>query len=679
MNDVDTGANLLCSSCGAQVAIGEHPPFSTIPCSGCPQILEVPLHFGSLTLVARLGESPLGVVYKSLNDGTPGLVRILCGKVELKREVTAEKLLAAVSPVKFRTQPGFALTTAVVEDEGVFALQRSLVNASVGTRLKEKGIIDRLKVLMIMEQACQLLQIWSEEQEFIVIRPSQLGLDADGRVVLMDIGVNEGLVTHSLVDSKSISKLIPAPYAGKAFLSSNRFDLKGLIYSIAVTTHELLTGKVPCSIDIPKVQLTARSAITPDSSLPMDLRDFLAPLLREESDLTLKLLAEQFKALQTPGTALPRAPAAAPNPAAATAMPATPSPAALPPEGPAVEAGKIAAKESPATTVPKLKIPERDGKSHSFRRGSSEAGTGGTTMVMMALGVGSLCLLAVLFKGKEEPTSVASVQAPAKNKTVVTPPPQKLVNPLVINNKKTGLPVDGLAPPDAMTGGGPQVVKQELVQEEVSLFDRMLSGSGGVDDAPAVVLSAADIPKAYAKLMPVDFQINLLRAECNNIIASLPADRREMETKRFDYLQDVMSKLVKAIRYGSPHKGQFPCGPGKALLGEINNADWSGITVVTSSGEKKISWEQGGLPLLNDLTVWYAQEPLAKGLPDDDVPIEVLAEAARWYANLAVIAAWYGNNDMANAAYHKVKLISSSLAKEIKPMLVRPPELTPAP
>ena len=58
---------------------------------------------------------------------------------------------------------------------------------------------------------------------------------------------------------------------------------------------------------------------------------------------------------------------------------------------------------------------------------------------------------------------------------------------------------------------------------------------------------------------------------------------------------------------------------------------------------------------------------------------EVLAEAARWYANLAVIAAWYGDDDIANTAFRKVKLISPSLSKEIKPMLVRPPELKPSP
>ena len=662
MNDLDPGENLLCPSCGAQVPIGGHPPFSTIPCSDCPQILEVPMHFASLTLVARLDESPLGVVCKSLNDGTPGLVRILCGKAELKEEATAEQLLEAVSPLKFRAHPGFALTAKVVADEGVFALYRPFVNASVGAHLNEKGALDRLKTLMIMEQACRLLQIWSEEQGFVVLRPSHLGLDDEGRVVLLDLGMNEALVNKNLVDNKAYLKLIPAPYAGKSFLSSQRFDLKGMIYSIAVTTHELLTGKVPCTIEIPKVQLTARPALSPDSSLPLDLRDFLLPLLREESAVTLKLLADQFKSLQTPDTA-----------ASAAAVPTTP--ASLPPEI-AREIKKVSEKQASSSPVPKFQIAEKEGRPHIRRRGAAKGGMNGTTMALIALGVGSLCLLPLLFKGQAMPAQVASVQPPPKK--LYTPPPPIPNAGIGVTPKKSKQALDGLAPPDVRDGGGPQVVKQELVQEEVSLFDRMISGSGSVADAPALALSAAELPQAYAKLLPVDFQINLLRPDCNNIIASLPADRREMETKRFDYLQDVMSKLVKAIRYGSPHKGQFPCGPGKALVGEINNADWDGITVITSSGEKKISWKDGGLPLLNDLTAWYAQEPLAKGLPDDDVSIEVLAEAARWYANLAVIAAWYGNDDMANSAYRKVKLISPSLAKEIKPMLIRPPELKPS-
>jgi hypothetical protein len=621
------------------------------------------MHFSTLTLTSRLGESALGVVCKSKDAEGPGLVRILCGKVDLKEEVSAEKLLETVSPLNFRQQAGFALATKVVEDDGVFALHRPFVNASAGARLKEKGAIDRLKTLIIMEQTCRLLKSWTEAKFHPVLRPSQLGLDADGRVVLLDPGLHESLVSHALVEESSIPKLIPAPYAGKNFLAKQRFDLSGTIYSIAVTAHELLTGKLPCTIEIPKVQLTARSALTPDSGLPSDLRDFLQPLLREEATPSLQLLADQFKALQTPGTPLPGADAGAPPPPAAAAIALEPSSAS----------SELVAKTEAKSPEPqiKLQISENEPRRH-MRRGSSTGGISASTVGIVVLGVGTLCLLPLLFQKKDAPPHLAQTQ-PAQRKA--TPPPAPPPKAPQQTPPKSRALMDSLIPVDIKDGGGPQVVKQELVQEEVSLFDRMMRGEDTVADAPAVLLSAADIPKAYGKLRPPDFQINLLRAECNNILASIPAERREMEGKRFDYLQDVMSRVVKAIRYGTAHKGQFPCGEGKAMVGELTNADWSGITVITSSGEKKISWQQGGLALLHDLTVWYAQEPLAKGLPDDDVPVEILAEAARWYANLAVIAAWYGDDEMAAEAYRKVRLISPSLGKEIKPMLTRPPEL----
>lgn len=198
------------------------------------------------TILGELGRGAMGVVYRAQDTKENRLVALKVMDKQWRENETAVKRFQSEAKALSRLQhPGVIkiYDTGMLEGLPFFAME-FIEGKDLYTASREKQLpMD--EVIGWMHQAADaLVHVHEREMVHRDLKPANLLVDAKGRVIVMDFGLAKGHETVDLtVAGMVVGTMRFLPH--EVFLGAASGPPRD-VYSLAVTMHELLSGKSWC-------------------------------------------------------------------------------------------------------------------------------------------------------------------------------------------------------------------------------------------------------------------------------------------------------------------------------------------------------------------------------------------------------------------------------------------------
>ncbi len=250
--------------------------------------------FGRYRVVGELGRGGMGVVYRAHD---PELDREVAVK-HIQLPVDASRELRVELEKRFRREakaaarirhPGVvAIHDVGVTDSGLYLVMELVEGESLAHRLERGAFLDRAAAIEVAVQAAEALA--AAHRAGVVhrdVKPANILLSADGRVLLTDFGVARSLDEVSELTRTGMVVGSPA-YMAPEQLRGAAVDGRADLFSLGVVLYELLLRKRPFpaqSITTLLYQILHEDPLA-DPAISRELEPGTAELLR-------RLLAKQ--------------------------------------------------------------------------------------------------------------------------------------------------------------------------------------------------------------------------------------------------------------------------------------------------------------------------------------------------------------------------------------------------
>jgi serine/threonine protein kinase len=182
--------------------------------------------------------------------------------------------------------PNIVAIFDTVSEGGVEAVVMELVEgATLRQRLDDEGSLDVQFVVHIGQAVAMALD--TAHRAGIIhrdVKPGNILLGADGRVVLTDFGIATTTAGGDLTSNDVM--MGTAKYLSPEHVQGRPLDGRSDLYALAIVLYECLTGSVPFSGETDAS--TALARVTRDATPPSSLRPSLPPAL---NDLLVRTLA----------------------------------------------------------------------------------------------------------------------------------------------------------------------------------------------------------------------------------------------------------------------------------------------------------------------------------------------------------------------------------------------------
>jgi serine/threonine-protein kinase len=182
--------------------------------------------------------------------------------------------------------PNIVAIFDTVSEGGVEAVVMELVEGStLRQRLDEEGTLDVQFVVHVGQAVAMALD--TAHRAGIIhrdVKPGNILLGADGRVVLTDFGIATTTAGGDLTSNDVM--MGTAKYLSPEHVQGRALDGRSDLYALAIVLYECLTGSVPFSGETDAS--TALARVTRDATPPSSLRPSLPPAL---NDLLVRTLA----------------------------------------------------------------------------------------------------------------------------------------------------------------------------------------------------------------------------------------------------------------------------------------------------------------------------------------------------------------------------------------------------
>lgn len=268
-------------------------------------------------LAERLGAGGMGVVYRALDERLGRDVAVKLLPAERVGDATAcARMLREARAAAALRHPGVVQVYDVGELDGTMFLVMELVHGESLRTILQREVLAPRRVLRVLQEVAETLDA-AHAAGFVHrdVKPDNIMIREDGRVVVLDFGLARPLATHvggptgpQLTDDGAI---VGTP----AYLSPEQAHARELTgrtdqFALAVLAFELLVGQLPWSGSTPTAMLAAMLTEPPPPartlrpSLPEGIDAVFARALDHDPDRRFPTVSAFVAAL----TALPFAP-----------------------------------------------------------------------------------------------------------------------------------------------------------------------------------------------------------------------------------------------------------------------------------------------------------------------------------------------------------------------------------
>ena len=202
--------------------------------------------------VKEIGAGSFGTVYKVVKKDTGKVYAMKClSKVYLKRK---DMLKYAISEIKIMQQLFhpfvLCLNYAFENSNCLYLIMEYCELGDLETYLDINKISIEQARVIIGEIVLGLEYIHSLDIIYRDLKPSNVLIDENSHIRLADFGF-----AKNFIEENAVSTLLGSPaYVAPEIISREKVNTKADLYSLGVTIHEILTGRVPfASEDIEKL------------------------------------------------------------------------------------------------------------------------------------------------------------------------------------------------------------------------------------------------------------------------------------------------------------------------------------------------------------------------------------------------------------------------------------------
>jgi TonB family protein len=196
---------------------------------------------GEWQIVERLGEGPVGVVYRVLHQASEkqAALKVIHPHLAEQKHIRDRFLAQAIRPARLE-HPHLGLTEALFAcGNELCILMRLEAGVSLPLRRSERPVGEVLRQFAAMLEGFE----FAHERRFVHgdIKPGNILIGEDGEMRALDLTLR-----RILGDSLDIREIMGAPgYRSPEQEAGEVLDARSDMYSLAVVLHVLLTGRMP--------------------------------------------------------------------------------------------------------------------------------------------------------------------------------------------------------------------------------------------------------------------------------------------------------------------------------------------------------------------------------------------------------------------------------------------------
>lgn len=237
-------------------------------------------------ILKRLGEGGMGAVYQTQDLELDRVVALKVIRPELARDPEIlQRFKQEIILARQVTHRNVVRIFDLGQAEGIKFISMEFVpGQDLQGLLEEKGKLPVEKAVAILEQVCLALD--EAHQEGVVhrdLKPRNIMIDDQGRVVVMDFGIARSVQVTSMTHTGS---LIGTPdYMSPEQVKGEQVDARSDIFALGVILYQLLSGALPYQADsamaamYKRTQERARPLREANPEVPAFLSDVVARCL----------------------------------------------------------------------------------------------------------------------------------------------------------------------------------------------------------------------------------------------------------------------------------------------------------------------------------------------------------------------------------------------------------------
>jgi len=215
-----------------------------------PRVGEV---FGGCMLKEKIGEGGMGEVYRAhhLALDREVAVKVLPPKPRLEVH-HIERFFAEARAAAKLDHPNIVVVHDVNEDRGAYYIMMQLIRAkSVKDLIADNGALDIRKALGIANQAADALG-YAHTKHIVHrdVKTANILVDGNNHVTLVDFGLTKDIASDARLTSAGIV-VGTVQYMSPEQAEGKPVDGRSDLYSLGITSFEMLTGNVPFTGESP--------------------------------------------------------------------------------------------------------------------------------------------------------------------------------------------------------------------------------------------------------------------------------------------------------------------------------------------------------------------------------------------------------------------------------------------
>lgn len=205
---------------------------------------------GKYKILNKIGQGGMSVVYLAMNEraNKQWAIKEVRKDGVQNFEVVKQGLIAEIEMLKKLNHPNLPNIIDVIDEKGTFLIVMDYIEGQhLENIMKEFGTQNQEDVIEWAKQLCGVLAYLHSQKPPIIYRdmkPSNVMLEPDGKVMLIDFGTAREFKENSATDTTYLGTqgyAAPEQYGGHG-----QTDARTDIYCLGTTLYHLLTGHNPC-------------------------------------------------------------------------------------------------------------------------------------------------------------------------------------------------------------------------------------------------------------------------------------------------------------------------------------------------------------------------------------------------------------------------------------------------